>query len=153
MPDNGLQPREIVLANGRLPSLPPEPAWTAPFLKTLAATANVRASAEAAGVDRRTCYYRRQQVDAFRDAWDEALEDACDLLELKARERALAGLSDNLLMFLLKAHRPRVYRETTRHGNKYENMSDEELIAEARRVFARHQQALPQPDRGEIRSR
>jgi hypothetical protein len=92
----------------------PAPAWEAPFLKNLADTANVRAAAAAAGIDRRTAYYRREKVHAFRAAWDEALEDACDLLELKARERALKGESDTLLILLLKAHRPGVYRETIR---------------------------------------
>jgi hypothetical protein len=108
---------------------PHEPKWAAAFLTVLRETANVRASADAAGIDRRTAYYRRDNDPDFRAAWDDALEDACDVLEAKARERALAGQSDNLLMFLLKAHRPRVYRETTRPVNKYEDMSDEELIA------------------------
>jgi hypothetical protein len=135
MPDNGLQPREILLADGRLPSPPPEPQWVAPFLRVLRETANVRACADAAGIDRRTAYYRRDNDPDFRAAWDDCLEDACDVLEAKARERALAGLSDNLLMFLLKAHRPRVYRETTRPANKFEDMSDEELLDWLRAQF------------------
>jgi hypothetical protein len=46
--------------------------------------------------------------------WDEALEDACDILEAEAWKRA-RDKSDLLLIFLLKAHRPAKYRETTRH--------------------------------------
>ena len=119
--------------NSQLPS-PREPAWTATFLTVLRETANVRASADAAGIDRRTAYYRRDHDPDFRAAWDDALEDACDVLEAKARERALAGLSDNLLIFLLKAHRPRVYRETTRPTG-FEHLTDEELIAWLRASF------------------
>jgi hypothetical protein len=117
-----------MFTNGQLPS-PREPAWVAAFLTVLRETANVRASADAAGITRRAAYYLRERDPDFRASWDDCMEDACDVLEAKARERALAGLSDNLLIFLLKAHRPRVYRESTRNANKFEDMSDEELIA------------------------
>jgi hypothetical protein len=128
MPDNGLQPQEIVLADGRLPSPAPEPSWVPKFLMMLRESANVRASAEAAGITRRAAYYLRERDPDFRARWDDCMEDACDVLEAKARERAMAGLSDNLLIFLLKAHRPRIYRETARPANKFEDMSDQELL-------------------------
>ena len=64
----------------------------------------------------------------FRADWDEALEEARELLEAEARRRAAIGVdepvfykgkvvghirkySDNLLMFLLKAHWPEKFRD------------------------------------------
>jgi hypothetical protein len=107
----------------------PRRAWKATFLAALGRTANVRYACLKAGVGRKTAYRHRDKDPAFRDAWASSLEDACDMLEMKARQRALKGLSDSLLMFLLKAHRPGVYREATRNINMFENMSDKELIA------------------------
>jgi hypothetical protein len=113
----------------KLPGTRPRRAWKATYLEALGRTANVRYACLKAGVGRKTAYRHRDQDPAFRAAWADALEDACDRLELVARQRALKGLSDNLLMFLLKAHRPGVYREAKRNVNMFESMSDEDLIA------------------------
>ncbi len=74
----------------------------------------MRAACQAAGIDRKTAYNWRDRDNEFRRAWEEALEDACDILEAEAWQRA-RGKSDLLLIFLLKAHRPSKYRETSRH--------------------------------------
>jgi len=109
--------------------------WYGVFLSTLRNTANVRAACEKAHITRRTAYRNRDENAAFRDAWDEAIEDACDSLEAVARVRAQRS-SDTLLIFLLKAHRPGVYRETTRNYNinltpeQAAQMTDEEIDAE-----------------------
>ena len=84
------------------------------FLKKLAMTANVSESAEAAKVDRTTVYQWKKEDPAFAAAWEAAIEISCDELEAKAFERAKRK-SDTLLIFLLKAHRPERYRETSRH--------------------------------------
>jgi hypothetical protein len=76
----------------------------------LGATANVRAACDAAGVSRPVVYAHRARSQEFAAAWDVALEDACDRLEMIALERA-RSVSDTLLIFLLKAHRPAKYRE------------------------------------------
>ena len=78
------------------------------FLSKLATTGNVLLSCKAAGVPRRTVYNWRSKWATFRAEWDEALEDACDILEWEAWKRAKDS-SDRLLMFLLKAHRRSVY--------------------------------------------
>lgn len=62
---------------------------------------------------RTRAYEARQRDEDFAVAWHEALDDACDELESEARRRALAG-SDQLLMFLLRSHRPERYRENYR---------------------------------------
>jgi len=59
-------------------------------------------------------YRWRDRSPTFRREWDIAIEEAVDTLEAAARARALAGDSV-LLIFLLKAHRPDIYRETVRH--------------------------------------
>ena len=84
-----------------------------PFLETIRSTGNVRLAASAARISRSTPYQRARRDPEFSAAWDEANEDAVDLLEATARQRALGG-SDQLLMFLLRAHRPDRYRDS--HG-------------------------------------
>ena len=87
--------------------------WMPAFLVALRNSANVRAACQKAGIDRKTAYNHRDKSDEFRRQWQEALEDACDILEAEAWTRAREK-SDLLLIFLLKAHRPAKYRETTR---------------------------------------
>lgn len=102
--------------------------WEEAFLAVLRASGIVRHACEAAGVSRTTAYDRRERHPDFAAAWDEAMEDACDLLEAEARRRALEGVekpifwqgeqvatvreySDTLMTLVLKAHRPEKYRE------------------------------------------
>ncbi len=84
------------------------------FLEKLRNTGNVRLSCEAAGIPRSTAYYWRDKFSTFAEAWDEALEDACDKLEAEAWRRAIEEGSDRLLMFLLKAHRSEMYNPVQR---------------------------------------
>ena len=69
-----------------------------------------------------TAYEARQRDPAFAAAWEDALEDAIEALEAHARAMAFAG--DTIMtIFLLKAHRPEVYRD------RYEvNMRERPLI-------------------------
>ena len=63
----------------------PPKGWRRAFLQTLAETCNVRAAAKSAGVGRKTAYRHRQSDPRFAEAWDDAIEDATDLLEGEAR--------------------------------------------------------------------
>jgi len=74
----------------------------------------VRAAAQAVGIDRHTVYDHLHADPAFKAAYDEALEAGTEFLEQVARQRAIET-SDVLLIFLLKARRPGVYREYHRH--------------------------------------
>jgi hypothetical protein len=56
-------------------------------------------------------YRWRDKWSTFADDWDEAIDDACDMLEAEAWRRAIEKNSDRLLMFLLKAHRPNKYKD------------------------------------------
>ncbi|GIX17682.1 MAG: hypothetical protein KatS3mg119_1868 [Rhodothalassiaceae bacterium] len=119
--------------------------WTPPqrarFLAVLRETANVSAAARAVGMSRSGAYQLRQQDEAFRAAWDDALEEALDLLEAELWRRALKGVarpvfyggkrcgvirsySDQLGMFLLKAHRPERYGQLAKSREEDEEDPD-----------------------------
>lgn len=84
------------------------------FLDELETTANVAGACRAARISRTIAYEWKAQDPAFAAAWQDALDAALDQLEQTAIERAHSG-SDQLLMFLLKAHRPEKYREVVNH--------------------------------------
>jgi hypothetical protein len=88
--------------------------WMEPFLATLAKTANVRLACQMAGISRALVYQYRETDPAFKDKWEHAKDDAIEILEAAARRRALQT-SDTLMIFLLKAHRPEVYRDRYQH--------------------------------------
>lgn len=100
--------------------------WTPVFLECLRDTANVRLACTRAGVSREAAYRLRERDPAFAAAWQDALDDACDLLEARAREWATIGVEEEvwhqgqiagktrkadsaMLRFLLQAHRPELY--------------------------------------------
>jgi hypothetical protein len=73
--------------------------WTARvetrFLSMLAATCNVKAACRAAGMSPASAYGQRKRFQAFRDAWEEALEIGAIRLEMAmidAATRSLEGL-------------------------------------------------------------
>lgn len=111
--------------------------WREAFLKALSDGGVVRHAAEAAGVSKNTAYRERERDSAFAEAWDDAIDDAADVLEVEARRRAILGVekvtyvrsgtddkgrpvftqqtireySDTLLIFLLKGMRPEKFRD------------------------------------------
>ena len=106
-----------------------EKEWATKFLDELKVSANVSNSCFVAGISTTHVYRERDKDAAFKAAWHEALERGISSLEVELRRRALSGVertyhdkdgnvtstetkySDVLGMFLLKAHRPKVYRE------------------------------------------
>lgn len=89
---------------------PRNPDWQAKFLQIFGMSMNVVLSAKGAGVDRTTIYRERQRNPEFAAAYEEARQEAIERLEAEAYKRA-QSVSDTLLIFLLKSHRPEVYRE------------------------------------------
>ena len=104
------------------------PIWRAKFLEELARSGNVLLSCKKAGVGRSTVYEAKHADPAFSEHWLDALEEAADLMEAVAQQRAIHGTlrpvfqggqqvgaireySDTLLIFLLKAHRPERFRD------------------------------------------
>ena len=79
------------------------------FIETLETQGTVLHAAKAAGVSRWTAYRWRQEDLEFADQWDEALENAVDVVENSLYQKAVSG--DTICMiFYLKAHRP-IYRD------------------------------------------
>ncbi|MDF1791455.1 MAG: hypothetical protein P1U88_06060 [Thalassobaculaceae bacterium] len=85
-------------------------------------------AARAAKASRSRAYQLKAEDPGFAEEWADALEIATDALDAEARRRAIDGVetprfhqgrvagtvrrySDTLLMFLLRAHRPKLYRE------------------------------------------
>lgn len=68
------------------------PRWERGFLAALRDLGNVRAACEAAKIDRRTVYDRRDANEEFKAAWASALDESADLLEAEARRRAYEGV-------------------------------------------------------------
>jgi hypothetical protein len=104
------------------------------FLSLLTQGHTAAHAARACGIERMTAYKARAADSDFAAAWDIALEDGIQVLEEEARRRAVDGVtkekgvyhqgvqvgtetvtdySDTLLIFLLKAKRPEVYRDRT----------------------------------------
>lgn len=108
--------------------------WKEIFLTALALSPNVSEAAAAAGMNRSYVYTARKEDSDFAALWDDAIESGVDQLVEAAFERALSE-SDTLLIFLLKSHRPSVYRETVRGLNinftpeQIASMTDEEMNA------------------------
>ena len=120
------------------PDLTPKKAWIPGFLVALAEYGNVSKAAKKAKVSRPVIYEERSTNPEFAGAWARALKIGTDALEDEARRRAFEGVkrtkgiyylgeeighetiveySDTLMIFLLKAHKPELYRETSRNYN------------------------------------
>lgn len=78
------------------------------FIDALREGGVIKDAAAAADISRTTAYRWRWKWREFEKEWDDALEDALDGLKKEARKRALKK-SDQLLMFLLRAHEPETY--------------------------------------------
>jgi hypothetical protein len=98
------------------------------FLAAYARLGNASAAAEETGIARKTHTRWLQSSEQYRKAFDEAEDQATEVLEREALRRAVKGteepvyfngqqvgttrrFSDVLLIFLLKSKRPDVYRE------------------------------------------
>jgi len=131
------------------------------FLEMFAETGNVSVSAEAAGISRSGVYVHRGSDDAFAKAWEEAAQVAADKLEAEAWRRGVDGVaeplvsagrlvcgedgkplfiqrySDQLLVTLLRAHRPEKFRDRTSVELDVSDRLAERLEAARRRSLAK----------------
>lgn len=114
------------------------------FLSALAIVGNPTGAARVCGVSKQAHYVWLQESEAYKAASEVAIEEAGDLLELEARDRAMRGTCEavwwqgkvvghkwvkdtTLLIFLMKGAKPDKYKERihTEHAGK---MSLEDLI-------------------------
>lgn len=106
---------------------PQKGAWQEPFLLALSNKPNVSRACRQAKISRMTAYRSRRDDPQFAAAWEEALSFGVEAMEDTAWDRAESE-SDTLMIFLLKAHRPEKYRETTNVNLNVKQLSDAELI-------------------------
>jgi hypothetical protein len=102
--------------------------WRKIFLAELAKTPNVLLACLKAGIGRSAAYAHRRKYPKFAERWDDAIDDGVDCMIDEAMRRAVKGTkrgvwhqgkrvgvereySDTLLIFLLKAHRPEMFRD------------------------------------------
>lgn len=62
------------------------------FLEKLKETANISLAADLVGINRIRAYQLKKKDKEFSDLWDEAIEIGTDMLEYKARIRAMDGV-------------------------------------------------------------
>ena len=123
----------------------PKKTWQDVFLESLQKEPNITAAAKSAGINRSYAYEARESDAVFAAAWDEALAASVDKAEAALFGRAVDGVdepvyqggkmvgkvrrySDTLLIFLLKSHRPQVYRERAENLNfDISQLTDEQL--------------------------
>lgn len=108
-----------------------EPKWVPVFLKHFAECGIVTAAAKKARINRQSVYVYRDRHPEFAALWKSAEAEAVELAEAELFRRAVVGelkpvfhagekvgtireKSDTLLIFLLKARRPNVYRDNKR---------------------------------------
>lgn len=126
-------------AKGKTPGTPKKRArateqrdWAPDFLAAFDELGLVTEAARRANVGRSTVYRRREDDEAFAAAWEELEAIVVERMEEEAHRRAVEGVeshkydkdgnllwtetkySDTLLIFLLKARRPGVYRENVK---------------------------------------
>lgn len=89
------------------------------FLKALRQMPNVARACRAVHISRRTAYNHKESDVEFAAAWDEALDIGVEALEESAWKRATKG-DTALTIFLLKAHKPEMYREDVKQEHSGE---------------------------------
>jgi hypothetical protein len=108
--------------------------WKKNFLEGVRVAATIQAGCDKAGVSRGFINHERKRDPAFEREFQDAIDAAIDYAQQSAFERGKLQ-SDKLLMFILRSHRPEIYREMKemqRAGNPQEGinaaLSDEERI-------------------------
>lgn len=103
-----------------------KPAWEDNFIRLLGQMCNVTLAAKGAGIDRTTAYQYRRNSTEFAKRWKEAKAEALELLEAQAWKRAQTT-SDTLMIFLLKANKPRKYQDRLRVLHEFSTQEQEQL--------------------------
>lgn len=87
--------------------------WEDAFLAAFEHAGTVSGACAVVGIARSTAYRERYRNESFEQRWHEVEDTTTDELELEACRRAKNG-SDLLLIFLLKARKPGMYRENVK---------------------------------------
>lgn len=125
--------------------------WKPGWLQAFRETGTVTAACERANIVRSTAYDARVDED-FARAWDEIEAETTDAMEREAYRRGVEGVSeplvsagklvtnvqkysDTLLIFMLKARKPGVYRENVKveHSGRIDGKHEIEIPDTAER--------------------
>lgn len=156
---------------------PKQDDWRVLFLAAFEERGTVIQACRAAGVGRSTVYEERKRNQAFADAWAEVEEDTTEIMEREGYRRAVEGwierqkferneagelelveqvrkFSDTLLIFLLKARRPKVYRERIEHSGPGGGPLEHRVNLDLSKLTDEQLAALEaiQPDAGAVES-
>ena len=97
------------------PRKPRPPAWRKKFLTTLAATSNVTAACERAKITPQHVYHLRQNDPEFHRAWQVALCEGYDMLEMSLLGRLRGGEDDEAGTAKRKFDNATAFRLLTAH--------------------------------------
>lgn len=131
-------------------------AWNAKkaerFIKKLAETGHVGMASKLSGVARSTAYVHREKDPDFKEAWNNAMQEAAiNVLEAEAVRRGVHGIekniyyqgnvvdvvkeySDTLLIFLLKGAMREKYQDSFKVGGDKDNPLRVETTPENRQA-------------------
>ena len=98
------------------------------FIDALTVQGTVYYAAQAAGVSRWTAYRWREDDLEFASLWDQALQNAVDVVENTIYNQAVGG-NTLAAIFYLKAHRP-IYRDRLNIDIKQVQSEIEERMAQ-----------------------
>jgi len=115
------------------------------FIAALTAQGTVYHAAQVAGISRQTAYRWQREDPEFADQWDEAIENAVDVVESTIYQQAIGG-NTIAAIFCLKAHRP-IYRDRLNIDIEQVKSEIQERVAQlgmTRNLLARAIPALPE---------
>lgn len=121
------------------------------FLQAFRQSANIRASCDYAGISRTTYYRTIAEDEEFAAQVQVAEQEAIDRLEAKAWNNAIQKDSEQSLWNLLKAHRPKKYRDpvqrfaqTNQEGEDVTSAyTDDQLLNKAATIIAGREKDAP----------
>jgi len=115
------------------------------FIAALEAQGTVLHACKAAGISRQTAYRWHREDPEFADQWDEAIENAVDVIESVIYQKALSG-DVIAAIFYLKAQRPK-FRDRLNIDIEQVKSEIQERVAQlgmTRNLLARAIPALPE---------
>lgn len=114
------------------------------FLDHLRKTSNISQSASIALVERKTVYRWREADPAFAAAWDDAIDEATDMLEAEARRRAIEGDEEYVVSMGQLVRDPKYIPLDKRRPSVRTNMCAT-VVDESPGASAQHQPSFLQP--------
>src|ERR1044071_6022082 len=118
------------------------------FIAVLEAQGTVLHACKAAGISRQTAYRWQREDPEFAEQWDEAHENAVDVVESTIYQQAVGG-NTIAAIFYLKAHRP-IYRDRLNIDIEQLNSEIRERMAQLRENPELLARAIPALTEGEI---